>query len=155
MKAIAILLAISFSSPVLTDAVVLPLTDADAEISYPSIEYLSTSGSIQLPLTGNPELLPEETPQTEALRVVVYLSEIYHSVVIETITTGTEGCCSKVQSRQTFDLSEFAKSAGFTGEVSGFRFIEWSSSRSFRFTYQSVMFSAEVLSDGHIRIERA
>jgi len=88
------------------------------------------------------------------MRVVVYRSEIYQSLVVETLTTGMEGCCSKVARRQSIDLEGFAAHFGFRGEISGFSFSGWSSHNSFRFTYQGAPFHATLQSDDRIHIER-
>ena len=123
--------------------------------NYASIEFLARARAVDLPLTSKEyESLPEAMPRSKALRLVVYRSEIYQSLVIETVTEGVEGCCSRVASARAFDLEAFASHFGFKSEVTGFSFAGWTSPTSFRFTYQGKPFKATVLNASTIRIRR-
>jgi hypothetical protein len=129
------------------------LTPATNGSDYPAIEFMSAGASSALPSAASAEDLPPASPQAQALRVVVYRSEVYQSLVIETLTTGLEGCCSVVAERRSVDLGAFAKHFGFKGEVGGFVFVGWSSPQSFRFTYQGKPFVATV-DGGRVRMDR-
>ena len=120
---------------------------------YASIEFMSAAQASAL--QSVPEESPAADPRDRTLRLVVYRSEIYQSVAIETITTGLEGCCTKLAASRLIDLQAFATHFGFKGELNGFVFSGWSSPNSFRFTFRDVPFSAVVLaSPGRVRIER-
>lgn len=129
-------------------------TEATDSIDYWAIEFMSTSEPLAIALSEDPEQVSVETPQARSLRVVVYRSEIYQSLVIETLTTGLEGCCGQITRRQSVDLEAFASYFGLHGEVSGFVFSNWVSPQSFAFTYYGVPFSATVMNDDQIQIER-
>ena len=75
-----------------------------------------------------------------AYRVVVLTSEIYNTVYFEEITIGDEGCCVKVASTREFEIGQFAKKAGFKGELAGFRFVDWLSPTSFKFKFKNRLF---------------
>ncbi|WP_295682668.1 hypothetical protein [uncultured Nevskia sp.] len=130
------------------------LASVKSNSSYPSIEFMSAGESQALSVGTGSEELPAEAPQAQTLRVVVYRSEIYQSVVIETLTTGFESCCRKVVQTRSFDLETFANRFGFKGEVSGFVFTGWLSPQSFQFTYQSKPFHATVANGDRIRVAR-
>ena len=123
-----------------------PLTASKAKTSYAAIEFMSAAQSSAL--RPVPEELPASVPRDQALRLVVYRSEIYQSVVIETITTGLEGCCTKVAQSRAMDLQAFATHFGFKGELSGFAFSGWTSPTAFRFTFRGEPFSANVFNGG-------
>ena len=131
-----------------------PLTAVKSKSSYPAIEFMSAGKSLALPSAGDTEALPPATPQAKTLRVVVHRSEIYQSLVIETLTTGLEGCCAKVAQTRSFDLESFAAHFGFKGEVHGFVFSGWTSPQSFRFTYKGKPFHATVANSGRMRVDR-
>lgn len=128
------------------------LTPVTARSSYATIEFMSAGDSAALPSVANAD--SPNSPQAESLRVVVYRSEIYQSLVLETLTTGFEGCCSKVAASRSIDLAAFAAHFGFKGELSGFVFSGWSSPSSFRFTYRGEPFHATVIKGTRIRIDR-
>ena len=130
-----------------------PLVPAKNKGSYPAIEFMSAGQGWALPSAPDADDSPA-TPQAQSLRVVVYRSEIYQSLVIETLTTGLEGCCGKVAEARSVDLASFAEHFGFKGELSGFVFAGWSSPLSFRFTYQGKPFHATVIKGARIRIDR-
>ena len=132
-----------------------PLTVVKGKGLYPTIEFMSAAQNATLVNASNAEDLPPTTPQAQTLRLVVYRSEIYQSLVIETISTGLEGCCAKVVHARSFDLAAFAAHFGFKGEVTGFEFIGWSSPRSFHFMYNGKPFHATVTNGGHIRVGRS
>ena len=131
-----------------------PLAPIKSKGSYPAIEFMSASESSALPSATTADDSSPDIPQAQSLRVVVYRSEIYQSLVVETLTTGLEGCCSKVAGARSVDLSAFAEHFGFKGELSGFVFAGWSSPRSFRFTYQGQPFHATIINGVRIRIDR-
>ena len=131
-----------------------PLAPIKSKGSYPAIEFMSAGESAALPSASTVDDPSPDTPQAQSLRVVVYRSEIYQSLVVETLTTGLEGCCSKVAAARSVDLASFSKHFGFKGELSGFVFAGWSSPRSFRFTYQGKPFHATVINGVRIRIDR-
>jgi hypothetical protein len=130
-----------------------PLAASSAKNNYAEIEFMSAARSSTLAPVA--EELPAATPREQALRLVVYRSEIYQSLAIETITTGLEGCCAKVDASRTMDLQAFATHFGFKGELAGFAFSGWTSPNAFRFTFNGKPFSATVLNRGkRVRIER-
>ena len=131
-----------------------PLAPINSKGNYPAIEFMSAGESSALPPATTADDSSPDTPEAQTLRIVVYRSEIYQSLVVETLTTGLEGCCSKVAVARSFDLAEFAEHFGFKGEVSGFVFAGWSSPRSFRFTYQGQPFHATIINGVRIRIDR-
>ena len=154
MKSIVLALLLFTPSASLAQAFEMPLTAIKDNGSYAAIAFMSAAESLELPAAHSPDELPPDTPRAQTLRIVVYRSEIYQSLTIETLTTGLESCCSKVAQRLSVDLAAFAAHFGFKGEVSGFAFSSWSSPRSFLFTYQGSPFHATVLKGGRIRIDR-
>ena len=138
----------------LAQAFEAPLALVKDRGNYPAIEFMSAAQSSSLASTSNSEDLPPTNPQAQTIRLVVYRSEIYQSLVIETLTTGLEGCCVKVAQTRSIDLAAFAAHFGFKGEVAGFEFISWSSPQSFRFTYKGKPFHAKVTNDKRIRMDR-
>ena len=130
-----------------------PLIASPAGRSYAAIEFMSAAQSSTLLPAA--EDLSAAAPRGQTLRLVVYRSEIYQSLVVETVTTGLEGCCTKVAQSRAMDLHAFAAHFGFKGELAGFAFTDWTSPRAFRFTFKRKPFSATVSNDGkRIRIER-
>ena len=154
MRTLVLAFLLSVPSVSVAQVFEAPLTAVKSKISYPVIEFMSAGESSALPSAVDAEDLPPATPQAQTLRVVVYRSEVYQSLVIETLTTGLEGCCSKVAQTRSFDLEAFAAHFGFNGEVFGFVFSGWSSPQSFRFTYQGKPFHATVANSGRMRIDR-
>lgn len=154
MRILLLILLLSMPSLAAAQAYEAALTDIGSKARYSAIEFMSAGESVALPLDKDAENLPPATPQAQALRVVVYRSEAHQSLVIETLTTGLEGCCSKVAQARAFDLDAFAARFGFKGEISGFAFSGWSSPRSFRFIYKDKPFHATVIDGGRIRVER-
>lgn len=150
----ALLLAVLLLAPRLAAAQAFesPLAAATAKASYAAIEFMSAGESAALPPVADADT-PPHSPQAQSLRLVVYRSEIYQSLVLETLTTGLEGCCSKVAVARSIDLASFAQHFGFKGEVSGFVFAGWSSPSSFRFTYRGEPFHATVINGVRIRID--
>jgi hypothetical protein len=131
-----------------------PMAPITSKGSYPAIEFMSASESSALPSAATTNDPSPDAPQAQSLRVVVYRSEIYQSLVVETLTTGLEGCCSTVAAARSVDLASFAEHFGFKGELSGFVFAGWSSPSSFRFTYRGQPFHATVINGVRIRIDR-
>lgn len=127
------------------------LVDSKARARYSAIEFMSAAEGRAL--AEPPDGGPAETPQTEMLRLVVYRSEASQSVVVETVTTGLEGCCSKVARTQMIDLEGFARHFGFAGEPGQFSFAGWTSADSFRFDYDGKPFVARV-SAREVRFDR-
>jgi hypothetical protein len=131
-----------------------PLAPAKSKGSYPAIEFMSAGESSVVASAANDDDPSPDNPQAQSLRVVVYRSDIYQSLAIETLTTGLEGCCAKVAQTRSFDLEAFAAHFGFKGEVSGFVFTGWTSPQSFRFTYKGKPFRATVAKSGRMRVDR-
>jgi hypothetical protein len=130
-----------------------PLTASTAKKNYAAIEFMSAAQSFTLAPVA--EELPAATPREQTLRLVVYRSEIYQSLMIETITTGLEGCCTRLDASRILDLQAFATHFGFKGELTGFAFSGWTSPTAFRFTFNGKPFSAIVLNNGtRVRIEQ-
>ena len=154
MRTLVLVILLSMPGISVAQAFEIPLTVTNKKDGYSAIEFMSAGESSVLPLAADAEDLPPATPQAQRLRIVVYRSEIYQSLAIETLTTGLEGCCSKVAQTQSVDLQAFASQFGFTGEVSGFVFSGWSSPDSFRFTYQGKPFHAIVSKSNYIRVDR-
>ena len=145
----ALLLAPCLAAAQAFESSLIPVT---AKASYAAIEFMSAGDSAALPSVA--DIDSPNSPQAQSLRVVVYRSEIYQSLVLETLTTGLEGCCSKVAASHSVDLAAFAEHFGFKGELSGFVFSSWSSPSSFRFTYRGEPFHATIINGARIRIDR-
>ncbi len=154
MKTIALALLLllpGVSAPEVYEGSLEPTT---AKRDYRTIEFMSAGPSDSLSSRGDTEGLSPATPQERILRVVVYRSEIYQDLVVETLTTGLEGCCIKLVSTGRIDLTSFARHFELKGEISGFVFKGWSSPHSFTFTYKDQSFHATVFDSGAITIER-
>lgn len=129
------------------------LTPVATNGTYASIEFLSTGESVNV----SPEPSENErdrVARTKRLRLVVYRSEVYQSVRIETLAEGLEGCCARVTSARALDLEAFANHFGFKGEATGFTFVGWISPQAFTFSYQAKLFSATVNGTSSIAISR-
>jgi hypothetical protein len=91
--------------------------------------------------------------QGRAYRVVVLLTDIYNSVYFEQVTFGTEGCCKAIASVRQFDIKAFSAKFGFTGELTGFRFMRWLSPTSFIFRYQDRLFMMAAIDEPEVQVE--
>jgi hypothetical protein len=154
MKAITLALLLLMPGVSLAQAYDGFLEPTSGKLDYLTIELMSVAPGDLLPSRGEAEGLPAAAPRERALRVVIYRSEIYQDLVVETITTGLEGCCVRLASSGRISLSSFAAHFGFKGEVSGIRFGEWLSPRSFSFTYKGVPFRAMVFESGAVSVDR-
>jgi hypothetical protein len=154
MKAVTLALLLLMPGVSLAQGYEGSLEPISGKLDYLTIEFMSVAPGDLLPSHGDGEGLPPATPRERALRVVIYRSEIYQDLVIETITTGLEGCCVRLASSGRISLAPFAAYFGFKGEASGIHFVEWSSPRSFTFTYKGVPFRATVFESGAVSIDR-
>ena len=152
MQTILLLLLLLAPSLGLAQAFEAPLSSHPGKDGYAAIEFMSAAPSSTL--ADIAEEMPASAPRDQRFRLVVYRSEIYQSLAIEKITTGLEGCCTKLAQSRSVDLQAFATHFGFKGELSGFAFGEWTSPNSFGFNFRGKPFAATVLNNGKkIRIE--
>jgi hypothetical protein len=93
------------------------------------------------------------TVQGRAYRVVVLVSEIYYTVLIEQVTLGREGCCKKVARSRQVDLSAFVAKYQFAGELTGFKFVRWVGPTSFVFSYKEREFVMSEINQTKVKIE--
>ena len=85
-------------------------------------------------------------------RVAVATSEIYSTVYVEEITSGTEGCCVKLRSIQELDLYDLKNKFNLTGESTGFQVLGWDNFNTFKFTIHSKKFKAVIKGLDNIEI---
>lgn len=77
-------------------------------------------------------------------RAAVLTSEIFSTLVIELITSGTEGCCMRVAWSRRVDMDAFRRAFKLGAELSGLVVGSWRSDRSFEFTIQRRRFLASI-----------
>tara|TARA_R110002074_G_scaffold393150_1_gene579377 strand:+ start:196 stop:642 length:447 start_codon:yes stop_codon:yes gene_type:complete len=137
---LTVILLVAFSKSVNASSTNLPNY-------YPWITFLS-SGPIKWIDAGEHET---DTTGT-TYRVVVTTSEIYDTVRIEKITLGFEGCCVKFSSVQKLDLRKVQNDFGMIGEISGFKFQEWTQFNVFRFSFNSKNFEAKIIGPNETKV---
>lgn len=113
-----IVIALSVFTTIAASAqeVSIKTTDVSKENYYNIITYLNEG---------------EPTDNGKVYRVVISTSEIYDSLIIETLTMGEEGGNVKVINRRKVDLENLWSVFHLTGEISGLKFIKWINPTSF------------------------
>ena len=101
-------------------------TDASKINYYPDIVYLNEG---------------EPAANGKIYRAIITLSEVYNSLIIETLTVGDEGGNVKIVSRRKVDLDGLWSAFNLQGEVAGLNFVKWQSPTAFIITIYDKKFA--------------